>query len=89
MVEYHVILKRFKGSTRPDVCIFSDEDREVALREMARYCKQHGFTVQDRDGTYTIESIHLGAKERIVGAPILSDIPWHELFDECGNRKPD
>lgn len=89
MVEYSVILKRFPGSPRPDVCIFRDEDREKAIREMARYDKQHGFTIHDPDGHYTIASIHLVAKEPIVGAPILSDIPYHELFDHLGNRKPD
>lgn len=82
MVEYSVILKRFKGSGRPDMCIYSDEDREKALKEMHRYCRTEGFTVRDRDGRFTIADIVLQEKEPIVGAPILSEESYHTLFDD-------
>ena len=88
MVEYHVILKRFRGSSRPDVCIFRDDDRETAIREMRNYSKKYGFTIEDRDGRYTIADIMLIEKEPIVGAPILSEMHYCELFDCCDNRKP-
>lgn len=87
MVEYSVILKRFPGSSRPDVCIFRDEDREKALKEMLAYANKHGFSVYDSDGHYTIASIHLVEKEPIAGAPVLSEYAYHELFDCCGNRR--
>lgn len=87
MIEYSVMLKRFPGSSRPDVCIFRDEDREKALQAMHRYGMKEGFSVQDRDGRFTIATIALVAKEPIAGAPVLSETPWHELFDYMGNRK--
>lgn len=82
MVEYSVILKRHKGSSRPDVCIYSDENRDQALKEMRRYCKTEGFAVRDHDGRFTVADIVLRAKQRIVGAPILSEESYHELFDD-------
>lgn len=82
MVEYQVILKRHKGSTRPDVCLFRDEDRNVALREMRRYCRTNGFTVQDKDGRFTIADIQLIEQEPIAGAPVISVKSYHELFED-------
>ncbi len=89
MVEYSVILKRYDGSSRPDVVVFRDEDREKAISEMAKYDRKNGFTVQDHDGRFTIKTIILEAKEPIAGAPVLSSIPYHELFDHLGNRRPE
>lgn len=82
MIEYSVMLKRYPGSTRPDVCIFRDEDRAVALREMYRYVKKNGFSIFDRDGHFTIANVTLVEKEPIVGAPIISETPYCELFDD-------
>lgn len=82
MIEYSVILKRHKGSARPDVCIFRDENRDVALREMHNYCKMNGFTIYDRDGRFTIADIVLVEKEPIVGAPVISTTPYCELFND-------
>lgn len=86
MVEYSVILKRFKGSSRPDVCIFRDEDREAAIREMRKYCVKNGFSVHDSDGHYTIADIILVEKEPIAGTPILCTLSYHEIFDVNDNR---
>ena len=82
MVEYSVVLKRHKGSSRPDVCIFSSEDRKEALREMHKYCMKNGFSIHDRDGHFTIANIILVEKEPIVGAPVISMTPYCELFDD-------
>lgn len=87
MVEYSVILKRHTGSTRPDVILFQDEDREKAITAMRKYCKTNGFTVQDPDGRFTIATIILVEKEPIVGAPVISSTPYHELFDHLDKRK--
>lgn len=82
MVEYSVILKRYPGSTLPDVCIIRDEDRDVALREMHKYCKQNGFSVQDDTGRHTVANIILEEKEPIAGAPVKSVRQYCELFDD-------
>jgi len=82
VVEYSVMLKRFPGSSRPDVCIIRDDDKAVAMREMHKYGKQHGFSVEDEDGTHTIANIVLIEKEPIAGAPILSVTQYRDLFDD-------
>lgn len=87
MVEFSVILKRFEGSNRPDVCVFINEDRELAIEEMRRYCKKNGFTVQDKDGRFTIKTILLVEKEPIYGSPVISEIPYHKIFDHLDNRR--
>lgn len=87
MVEYSVMLRRYPGSSRPDVCIFRDEDREAAIREMRNYVKKNGFTIQDSDGRFTIRGVWLIEKEPIYGAPIISETRYHELFDECDERR--
>ena len=89
MVEYSVVLKRHKGSSRPNVIIFRDEDRENAIKEMAKYCKANGFAIQDHDGKFTIADILLVEQESIVGAPVLSVTSYHEIFDVYGNRRKD
>ena len=87
MVEYSVILKRFPGSSRPDVCIFRDEDREAAIREMQKYVKKNGFSVQDTDGRFTVSGVELVEKEPIAGAPIINVTTYIELFDIYDNRR--
>ena len=63
MIEYSVMLERHKGSSRPDVCVFSDYDRETAIAEMGAYCTKNGFTVYDHDGRFTVADIVLVARE--------------------------
>ena len=87
MIEYSVILERYKGSSRPNVCVFSDYDRETAISQMGVYCKKNGFSVYDKDGRFTVANIALIAKEPIVGAPVISRTSYCELFDIYGNRK--
>lgn len=82
MVEYSVMLKRGKGSSRQDVCIFRDEDRNAALTEMHKYVKQNGFSIHDRDGWFTIDNVVLVEKEPIYGSPVLNITPYRELFDD-------
>ena len=87
MVEYSVMLKRHRGSSRPDVCIFRDENRDVAIREMAKYVKENGFRIHDRDGWFTVVDVVLVEKEPIVGSPVISATSYCELFDAYGNRR--
>ena len=89
MVEYSVVLKRHKGSSRPNVILFRDEDREKAIKEMAKYRKTNGYSVQDHDGKFTIADILLVEQEPIVGAPVLSVTPYCQIFDVYGNRRKD
>ena len=81
MIEYWVMLKR-GISTKPDVCIFRGEDRDLAIKEMHKYCKQNGFTVQDREGRFTIADIVLVEREPVVNAPIISETPYRFLFSD-------
>ena len=81
MIEYSVILKRYESSSRPDVVIFRDEDREKAISEMRKYVQKNGFSVYDQDGRFTIKTVVLEEKEPVVGSPVLSLIPYHKLFD--------
>ena len=81
MVQYSVILKRYDGSARPDVVIFQDEDRDKALKEMRKYRQRNGYSVQDKDGWFTIADIVLVEKEPIAGAPVISETPYRELFN--------
>lgn len=87
MIEYSVMLKRWPGSSRPDVCIFRDEDREKAISEMRHYVKTNGFSVQDPDGRFTISSVLLVEKEPIVGAPVLSETAYFQIFNEYDERR--
>ena len=87
MIEYSVMLRRYAGSSRPDVCVFRDEDREKALRVMEKYVRENGCAVQDKDGRYTISTVSLLEKESIAGAPVISETPYHELFYYDGRRR--
>lgn len=87
MVTYYVVLKRHKGSSRPDVIVFYDEDRETAIAEMRNYVKKNGFTVYDTDGRFTIATVALIEKEPIYGSPVISETPYHEIFDHLDQRK--
>ena len=82
---YDVILKRHCGSSRSNVCIFYDEDREVTIKEMQRYNKKHGFSIDEKDGTFTIADIIL--RERKPTGEVISETPYIELFDGSGNRR--
>ena len=43
--------------------------------------------VYDNDGRFTVADVVLIAKEPIVGAPIISETSYCELFDIYDNRK--
>ena len=54
---------------------------------MAKYVKENGFSIHDRDGWFTVADVVLVEKEPIFGAPVISVTPYCELFDVYGNRK--
>ena len=86
MIEYEVILKRHSGSTRSDVCIFVDEDRNKAINSMVDYAKKNGFTIQDADGRYTIADIQLVETERISGKPPVSIKSYYQVYDDVTGK---
>lgn len=81
---YDVILKRHSGCSRPNVCIFYDEDREKSIKEMQKYAKEHGFSIVEKDGRFTIADIVL--RERKSTGGIVSETSYRELFDALGKR---
>lgn len=58
-------------------CIFYDEDRRKALKEMQKYRKKNGFVTPD--GQYSVTDIVL--REREGTGEVLSITPYHKLFD--------
>lgn len=82
---YRVILKRHKNSSRPDVCIFYDENREKAIKEMRKYKTKNGFSIQDKDGRFTIANIIL--RKTTETGEVLSETSYSELYDVYNNRK--
>lgn len=77
--KYKVILKRHKPATRPDICVFYDEDRTTALNAMAKYVKANGFSIRERDGLFSIGDVLL-VKSSFTGE-IVSETPYHRLFN--------
>lgn len=81
---YDVILKRHSNSHRPNVCVFYDEDKETAIKEMDKYRKNHGFTIIEKDGRFTIADIVL--RERKPTGEVVSETSYCKLFDVFGKR---
>lgn len=82
---YEVVLIQHDASSMSDVCIFYDENRELAIREMLKYRKKHGFSITTNRGTFSIKNIIL--RERKSTGGIISEISYCELFDIFGKRK--
>lgn len=81
---YDVIAKRSKECTRPNVCLFYDENREKAIKFMREYDKTHGFSIDEKEGTFTIANLLL--RERESTGKVISEMSYRELFDIFGNR---
>ena len=82
---YDVILKRHSGSARKDVCIFYDEDKELAIKKMAEYVKKNGFSITEEDGRFSIATIIL--RERKPTGEIIKETPYHEIFDTVTGKE--
>jgi hypothetical protein len=76
---YDVNAKRHENCNRPDVCLFYDDDKEKSIDYMSKYCKKHGFSIDEKDGTFTIANLVLRERESTGNA--ISEIPYRELFD--------
>lgn len=77
-VIYDVIVKHHTDS-KPNTCLFYDDDREEAIEYMRKYVNNHGFTIDEKEGTYTIADLIL--RERESTGKTISETPYHELFD--------
>lgn len=84
-VIYDVILKRHNGSSRPDVCIFYDEDKELAVAAMADYNRKNGFSITEKGGRLSIADIVL--RERKATGEVISETPYREIFDTVTGKR--
>lgn len=84
-VIYDVILKRHNGSSRPDVCIFYDEDKELDIAAMANYDRKNAFTITEKDGRFSIADIIL--RERKPTGEVISEKPYREIFDTVTGKR--
>lgn len=66
------------------VILFYDEDREIAIEFMRKYTKQHGFTLEEKNGISSIADIILCERE-YTGKEI-AHWSWIDIFDIYGNR---
>lgn len=76
---WKVVLKRHRPSTRPDVCVFFDEDRNIALKGMQKYVKSNGFSITEKIGCFSIADVLL-VQCRLTGE-IIGTTPYCMLFD--------
>ena len=80
---YDVLLKQqsYKPATgygEPKyICLYYDEDRKKALKEMQKYVKQNGFVTPDKKST--VADVVLRKRES-TGKEI-SVTPYHKLFN--------
>lgn len=83
---YEVRLLRSPGNPRPDVVIYWSENREHAIKAMHDYVVKNGYSVQDRDGRFSISDVALFETERIAGKDPVSVTRYRELFDVYNRR---
>ena len=84
-VIYDVILKRHNGSSRPNVCIFYDEDKELSIAAMADYGKKNGFSITEKDGRFSIADIIL--RKRKSTGEVISETSYHKIFDTVTGKR--
>ena len=82
---YDVILERHSTSNRKNVCIFYDENKELAIKKMSEYVKKNGFTITEKDGRFSIATLIL--RERTPSGEIIKETPYHEIFDTITGKK--
>lgn len=59
------------------ICIFYDEDKVKALKEMQKYVKNNGFVTPDK--RFTVADVVL--REREATGEVISITPYHKLFN--------
>lgn len=84
MIVYDVIATRFHPGIRPEVVLFYDEDKEMAIKFMNDYMKKNGYSISEADGRFPIADIVL--RERTGTGEEISRKPYKDFFDVYGNR---
>ena len=84
MMIYDVIAVRYKPNNRPDVVLFYDENREMALKYMRKYVKSNGFSIENKDRMFSVANIVL--RERTSTGEEIGRQSYRELFDILGKR---
>lgn len=80
---YDVLLKEHNHfGVQNYICIFYDDDRKKALKEMQKYVKSHGFSTPDKK--YSIADVVL--RERDATGAEISITPYHKLFNVITNE---
>ena len=59
------------------ICVFYDEDKKKALKEMQKYVKKNGFVTPDKK--YTVADVVL--REREATGKVISITPYYKLFN--------
>lgn len=59
------------------ICVFYDEDKMKALKEMQKYVKKNGFVTPDKQ--FTVADVVL--REREATGKVISITPYHKLFN--------
>lgn len=85
MTQYNLLAIPHKGNS--NVLLFYDYDRETVISEMQKYYKRHGFTMAEKEGTFTIANLLL--QERELTGKELSRVPYCKIFDIYGKRIKD
>ena len=76
---YDFVLKRHRGSSRKDVCVFYDEDKELVVKKMGEYVKKNGFTITEKDRRFTIADVIL--RERKPTGEVIGETSYIEIFN--------
>ena len=74
---YDFVLKRHKGSSRKDVCVFYDENKELVVKKMKEYVKKNGYTITENDGRFTIADVIL--RERKPTGEVIEETSYKDL----------
>lgn len=76
---YDVILVRHQNDSHSNVCVFYDEDKVLALSEMAKYVKRNGFSIEEKGKRYSIADVIL--RERKPTGEVVEETPYYKLFN--------
>ena len=83
MMIYEVIAVRYTTS-RQNVILYYDEDKEKAIEYMRKYVKSNGFSIKDKDGCFSIANVVI--RERKSTGEEIGRQSYRELFDIFGKR---
>lgn len=80
---YDVILVRHRNDSHSNVCVFYDEDKALALSEMAKYVKQNGFSIKGNGKRYSIADVILRVRKPT--GEVIEENSYCKLFNTVTN----